>query len=72
MPGRSVWTRPMLERLQELHRQGHNERDITNTLFLEFGAPSMVGETKAELMMLKNGMLYTFPVDWSKWHAQNR
>ena len=55
MPGRTKWSRAMLERLQELHFQGESDRDISNTLFLEFNAPRYVGEVIAELKMLKTG-----------------
>ena len=55
MPGRSNWTRAMLERLRQLHARGLSERDITNELKSEFGAPTMIGEVKAELAMLKTG-----------------
>ena len=54
-PGRTNWTRAMLERLRELHTRGMSERDITSELFREFGAPSRIGEVKAELHMLKSG-----------------
>ena len=51
----------MLQRLQELHGQGYDDREITNVLFLEFDAPGMIGETTAELKMLKTGKL-SFPL----------
>lgn len=50
----------MLERLRELHSRGLSEREITNDLFLEFGAPRQIGEVKAELMMLKSGSYPSF------------
>lgn len=56
MPGRSKSTKPMLERLRSLAQQGLNERAILTELRAEFGAPQMVGEVKAELMMLRSGL----------------
>ena len=55
MPGRTNWTRAMLERLQKLHRQGESDHEISNTLFLEFNAPRNVGEVIADLKMLETG-----------------
>ncbi|KAL8793488.1 MAG: hypothetical protein Q9195_003861 [Heterodermia aff. obscurata] len=55
MLGGTNWTRAMLERLRELHTHGLSEQNITSELFREFGAPSKIGEVKAELHMLKSG-----------------
>ena len=63
MPGRTNWTRAMLERLQELHRKGETDNEISNSLFLEFNAPRYVGEVIAELKMLKTGNDPLLPPD---------
>lgn len=47
----------MLQRLQQLDRQGSTIHEITDTLFEEFGAPVNFGETGAELAFLKTSKI---------------
>ena len=58
----------MLERLRKLHTDGLSERDITNELFHEFGAPYNIGEVTAELMMLGIGKFsYIYLLKLVRW-----
>ena len=55
MSTQTTWTKPQLQRLQQLDRQGKSHNEITDILFEEFGSPTNAGETKTELAFLKTG-----------------
>ncbi|KAL9013968.1 MAG: hypothetical protein Q9173_001366 [Seirophora scorigena] len=59
---RTNFTKPMLERLMALKRQGLATRQILMAMQQEFGAPRFMGEIDAELYLLNQA---PHPLTWN-------